>query len=100
MNHGCSLTDLSCASSGTQETPEETPKSKVKLPEKRRSKGGKARLQASDVRPSSDVRHRRARRRQPRTEALHRTSDVRQTSDVPSGARTTDTAHPKHPYHT
>src|SRR3954463_2120691 len=78
MNHGCSLTDLSFASSGTQETP----KSKLKLPGKRQSKGGKARLQASDVRPSSDVRHRRARRRQPTTEALHRTSDVQQTMDV------------------
>src|SRR3954469_11062756 len=55
MNHGCSLTDLSFASSGTQETPKETPKSKLKLPGKRQSKGGKARLQTSDVRPSSDI---------------------------------------------
>src|SRR3954466_4866747 len=98
MNHGCSLTDLSFASSGTQETPKETPKSKLKLPGKRQPKGGKARLQTSDVRPSSDVRHRRARRRQPTTEALHRTSDVRQTSDVRSVGRPTDNGRPKSPW--
>src|ERR1044072_6104548 len=98
---GCNISSrdvlITFASSGTREMPKEKLKTQGKPRKRRQPKTKKPQPQASDVRPSSDVRHQRTRGRPWKTEALVRTTDVRQTADVRSVGRPTDNERPKPP---